>query len=127
MFYAVHGVLREREFELYVYIVGIVVLLIYIIIDLIVNDVNRTTLKWVSLSVNYCSTQDMKALSYCNLELFLVISSLIYVGWNSFLIFQTQILCGMKSAKITFSNLNSLHKNKMKISSMLDTPANFWC
>lgn len=84
MFYAVHGVLREREFELYVYIVGIVVLLIYIIIDLIVNDVNRTTLKWVSLSVNYCSTQDMKALSYkiCNLELFLVISSLIYVGWN---------------------------------------------
>ena len=55
MFYAVHGVLREREFELYVYIVGIVVLLIYIIIDLIVNDVNRTTLKWVSLSVNYCS------------------------------------------------------------------------
>lgn len=82
MFYAVHGVLREREFELYVYIVGIVVLLIYIIIDLIVNHVNRTTLKWVSLSVNYCSTQDMKALSYCNLELFLVISSLIYVGWN---------------------------------------------
>lgn len=82
MFYAVHGVLREREFELYVYIVGIVVLLIYIIIDLIVNDVNRTTLKWVSLSVNYSSTQAMKALSYCNLELFLVISSLIYVGWN---------------------------------------------
>ena len=82
MFYAVHGVLREREFELYVYIVGIVVLLIYIIIDLIVNHVNRTTLKWVRLSVNYCSTQDMKTLSYCNLELFLVISSLIYVGWN---------------------------------------------
>lgn len=82
MFYAVHGVLREREFELYVYIVGIVVLLIYIIIDLIVNDVNRTTLKWVSLSVNYSSTQAMKALSYCNLELFSVISSLIYVGWN---------------------------------------------
>ena len=82
LFYAVHGVLREREFELYVYIVGIVVLLIYIIIDLIVNHVHRTTLKWVSLSVNYCSTQDMKALSYCNLELFLVISSLIYVGWN---------------------------------------------
>lgn len=47
LFYAVHGVLREREFELYVYIVGIVVLLIYIIIDLIVNDINRTTLKWV--------------------------------------------------------------------------------
>lgn len=46
LFYAVHGVLREREFELYVYIVGIVVLLIYIIIDLIVNP-NRTTLKWV--------------------------------------------------------------------------------
>lgn len=51
MFYAVHGVLREREFELYVYIVGIVVLLIYIIIDLIVNH-KRTKLKWVSLSVN---------------------------------------------------------------------------
>lgn len=69
MFYAVHGVLREREFELYVYIVGIVVLLIYIIIDLIVNQ-KRTTLKWVSLSVNFCSTQHMKSLSYCYLELF---------------------------------------------------------
>lgn len=72
MFYAVHGVLREREFELYVYIVGIVVLLIYIIIDLIVNP-NRTTLKWVSLSVNYCSSQDMKSLYFCYHELFLVI------------------------------------------------------
>lgn len=45
-FYAVHGVLREREFELYAYIVGILVLLLYIIIDLIVNS--QTTLKWVS-------------------------------------------------------------------------------
>lgn len=85
MFYAVHGVLREREFELYVYIVGIVVLLIYIIIDLIVNP-NRTTLKWVSLSVNYCSSQDMKSLYFCYRELFLVICSLINEGWNSFLI-----------------------------------------
>ena len=47
LFYAVHGVLREREFELYAYIVGILVLLFYIIIDLIVNN-NRPTLKWVS-------------------------------------------------------------------------------
>ena len=86
MFYAVHGVLREREFELYVYIVGIVVLLIYIIIDLIVNDVNRTTLKWVSLSVNYCSCQDMKSLYFCYRELFLVICSLINEGWSYFLI-----------------------------------------
>ena len=85
MFYAVHGVLREREFELYVYIVGIVVLLIYIIIDLIVNP-NRTTLKWVSLSVNYCSCQDMKSLYFCYRELFLVIYSLINEGWSYFLI-----------------------------------------
>lgn len=46
LFYAVHGVLREREFELYAYIVGILVLLSYIIVDLIVNT--HTTLKWVS-------------------------------------------------------------------------------
>ena len=85
MLYAVHGVLSEREFEFYVYIVGIVVLLIYIIIDLIVNP-NRTTLKWVSLSVNYCSSQDMKSLYFCYRELFLVICSLINEGWSYFLI-----------------------------------------
>ncbi|XP_020625617.1 uncharacterized protein LOC110063004 [Orbicella faveolata] len=45
LFYAVHGVLREREFELYAYMVGILVLSCYIIIDLSVNS--RTTLKWV--------------------------------------------------------------------------------
>ena len=49
-FYAVHGILREREFELYAYIAGIVVLLSYICIDLIVNEKKRTTLKWVSLT-----------------------------------------------------------------------------
>ncbi|KAJ7331212.1 hypothetical protein OS493_019994 [Desmophyllum pertusum] len=47
LFYAVHGVLREREFELYAYIVGIIVVLCYISIDLIVNT--RTALKWVRL------------------------------------------------------------------------------
>ncbi|CAH3112548.1 unnamed protein product [Pocillopora meandrina] len=45
-FYAVHGILREREFELYAYIVGIVVLLSYICIDLIVNKDGRSKLKW---------------------------------------------------------------------------------
>ena len=49
-FYAVHGILREREFELYAYIVGIIVLLSYICIDLIVNKNNVTTLKWVSMT-----------------------------------------------------------------------------
>ena len=50
-FYAVHGILREREFELYAYIAGIVVLLSYICIDLIVNEKKkRTTLKWVSMT-----------------------------------------------------------------------------
>lgn len=47
-FYAVHGILREREFELYAYIAGIVVLLSYICIDLIVNKKKkRTALKWI--------------------------------------------------------------------------------
>ena len=49
-FYAVHGILREREFELYAYIAGIVVLLSYICIDLIVNKDRRYKLKWVSMT-----------------------------------------------------------------------------
>ena len=49
-FYAVHGILREREFELYAYIAGIVVLLSYICIDLIVNKDGRYKLKWVSMT-----------------------------------------------------------------------------
>ena len=50
LFYAVHGVLREREFELYAYIMGILVLLAYISIDLIVNHDHKSisNLKWVS-------------------------------------------------------------------------------
>ena len=47
LFYAIHGVLREREFELYAYIGGIIVIFVYIVIDLAVND-HRTLLKWVS-------------------------------------------------------------------------------
>lgn len=45
-FYAVHGILREREFELYAYIVGIIVLLSYVCVDLIVNKKKPTKLKW---------------------------------------------------------------------------------
>ncbi|KAL9959551.1 hypothetical protein ACROYT_G032882 [Oculina patagonica] len=53
LFYAVHGVLREREFELYAYIVGILVLLCYFTIDLIVNE-KRTPLKWARFGVMIC-------------------------------------------------------------------------
>ena len=48
LFYAIHGVLREREFELYAFIIGIAVIFVYIVIDLIVNSHKRTALKWVS-------------------------------------------------------------------------------
>ncbi|XP_068758727.1 uncharacterized protein [Montipora capricornis] len=46
LFYAIHGVLREREFELYAFIIGIAVIFVYIVIDLIVNSHKRTALKW---------------------------------------------------------------------------------
>lgn len=48
LFYAVDGVFRERKYEVYAYIVGILVVLGYILIDLIFANDNRTILKWVS-------------------------------------------------------------------------------
>ncbi|XP_067024515.1 uncharacterized protein [Acropora muricata] len=52
LFYAIHGVLREREFELYAYIGAITVILVYIVIDLAVNE--TTPLKWGRFGAIIC-------------------------------------------------------------------------
>lgn len=54
LFYAIHGVLREREFELYAYIGGITAILVYIVIDLAVNHTNRNALKWGRFGAIIC-------------------------------------------------------------------------
>lgn len=53
LFYAIHGVLREREFELYAYIGAITAILVYIVIDLAVNE-RRTRLKWGRFGAIIC-------------------------------------------------------------------------
>ncbi|KAK2571527.1 hypothetical protein P5673_004133 [Acropora cervicornis] len=53
LFYAIHGVLREREFELYAYIGAITAILVYIVIDLAVNE-SRTRLKWGRFGAIIC-------------------------------------------------------------------------
>ena len=57
LYYAIHGVLREREYELYAYIVAIIVLFCYIVVDLGVNS-HRTAIKWVRLFQTYVPVGD---------------------------------------------------------------------
>ncbi|XP_032240747.1 uncharacterized protein LOC5515196 isoform X2 [Nematostella vectensis] len=45
LYYAIHGVLREREFEIYAYIAATAVLIIYIVLDLALNT-SRPAVKW---------------------------------------------------------------------------------
>ena len=45
-----HGVLREREFELYAFVAAILVVLVYCVIEYIVNAPGRNTVKLVSRS-----------------------------------------------------------------------------
>lgn len=46
-FYTVHGVLRERKYELYVQVVAILVILLYCIVEYSVNSEGRKTIKLV--------------------------------------------------------------------------------
>lgn len=48
-FYVLHGVLRERKYELYVQIVAILVILIYCIVEYAVKSENRSVVKLVRL------------------------------------------------------------------------------
>ncbi|XP_045166628.1 uncharacterized protein LOC123530012 [Mercenaria mercenaria] len=50
-FYVLHGVLRERKYELYVQIVAILVILIYCIVEYAVKTDTRTTVKLVRLII----------------------------------------------------------------------------
>ncbi|XP_031570536.1 uncharacterized protein LOC116304888 [Actinia tenebrosa] len=45
-FYAIHGVLREREFEIYAYIAAATVVFTYIIINMAVKPNHITAIKW---------------------------------------------------------------------------------
>ncbi|KAL5013254.1 hypothetical protein ScPMuIL_007524 [Solemya velum] len=50
LFYVIHGVLREREYELYVLIIAILVVLVYCIVEYAFLNVNgRTTVKLVRM------------------------------------------------------------------------------
>lgn len=49
-FYMLHGVLRERAYELYVFIIAILVVLVYCIVEYaFLNVEGRTTVKLVSI------------------------------------------------------------------------------
>lgn len=50
-FYVLHGVLRERKYELYVQIAAILVILLYCIVEYAVRSQNRTTVKLVRLVI----------------------------------------------------------------------------
>ena len=49
-FYAVHGVLRERKYELYVQILAILVILVYCIAEYSVNTKRHNDVKLVGFS-----------------------------------------------------------------------------
>ncbi|XP_031570537.1 uncharacterized protein LOC116304889 [Actinia tenebrosa] len=46
VFYAIHGVLREREFEIYAYIAAIIIVFSYVLINLVNNPEKRNAVKW---------------------------------------------------------------------------------
>lgn len=47
IFYVFHGLLREKKYELYVLILAILVVMVYCIVEYIVNVTGRSTLKLV--------------------------------------------------------------------------------
>lgn len=49
LFYAYHGVLRERVYEMYALMAAILVVLVYCVVEYILKDESRTTLKLVRL------------------------------------------------------------------------------
>jgi len=49
-FYTLHGVLRERRYELYVQVVAILIILLYCIVEYSVNVEGRKTIKLVNTS-----------------------------------------------------------------------------
>lgn len=48
IFYVFHGLLREKKYELYVLILAILVVMVYCIVEYIVNVDGRSTLKLVN-------------------------------------------------------------------------------
>ena len=48
-FYAIHGVLREREFEIYALIGAVLIVLVYCVVEYIVNVKGRDGVKLVSI------------------------------------------------------------------------------
>ena len=48
-FYAVHGVLRERKYELYVQVLAILIILVYCIVEYATNTLKHTAVKKVGL------------------------------------------------------------------------------
>lgn len=49
LFYGYHGVLRERVYEMYALMAAVLVVLVYCVVEYILNDEKRTTLKLVRL------------------------------------------------------------------------------
>lgn len=50
-FYAVHGLLREKTYELFAFVLATLLLLVYCIVDIAVNVEGRSGLKWVRLCI----------------------------------------------------------------------------
>lgn len=46
-FYAVHGLLRENSYELFAFVLATLLVLVYCIVDIVVNVEGRSVLKWV--------------------------------------------------------------------------------
>ena len=53
-FYAVHGVLRERKYELYVQVLAILIILVYCIAEYAKNVKGHNDVKLVSGSLSSC-------------------------------------------------------------------------
>ena len=53
MFYVLHGTLKEKEFEIYVYIGAILFILSYCVLEYILNNEGQTKVKLVSNDIQW--------------------------------------------------------------------------
>jgi hypothetical protein len=91
VFYAIHGVLREREFEIYAYVAAIIVVFSYIVINLVNNPDKRNLIKWVRTKLYIClfveinnwSLSMQTDTSIIQFPLFLLCSARNYIVWTT--------------------------------------------
>ncbi len=88
LIYTIHGLLREREYELYILVAAITVLLAYCILGYSVNAKKRTDVKLVSIASRVHVLERVPEFEYFENVLENVISTLLCISHNFWIYLQ---------------------------------------